>query len=70
MSLNLSFCKAVKMGKIIGPKRPGIKYCAITKNKLFCLKEFETVVKVKKINNVASKNMVENIFSLFKIYTT
>ncbi len=29
-------------------------------NKLFCFKEYEKVVKVNKINNVASKNMVEN----------
>ncbi len=39
-------------------------------NKLFYLKEYEKVVKVKMIDNVESKNMVANNFTLFKIYTT
>ncbi len=57
------------MEKIIGPRGQGENIVKLV-NKLFCLKEYEKVVKVKMIDNVASKNMVENNFALFKIYTT
>ncbi len=56
------------MGKIIGPRGQG-KNIAKLANKLFCLKEYEKVVKVKMIDNVARKNMVENNFKLIKFYS-
>ncbi len=56
------------MRKIVGPRGQGLNISRLV-NKLFCLKEYEKVVKLKMIDNVARKNMVLNNFTLFKIYT-
>ncbi len=57
------------MGKIIEPRGQGQNIVKLV-NKHVCLKEYEKVVKVKMIDNVASKNVLENNFTLSKFYTT
>ncbi len=52
----------------LGPRGQGLNISRLV-NKLFCLKEYGKVVKVKMIHNIATKNMVPNNFTLFKIYT-
>ncbi len=56
------------MRKIVGPRGQGLNISRLV-NKLFCLKEYEKVVKLKIIDSVARKIMVSNNFTLFKIYT-
>ncbi len=56
------------MRKIVGPRGQGLNISRLV-NKLFCLKEYGKVVKVKMTDNVVRKNMVTNIFTLFKIHT-
>ncbi len=42
------------MRKIVGPRGQGLNNSRLV-NKLFCLKKYEKVVKVKMIDNVARK---------------